>query len=399
MSDGNAMNRRRAVAMGSIPLVIVAAATAILMTTTDDPEARVAMHEGLVTGTVWVANEDGASLTAIDAASNKVATTLTGLKSPHNVQATADGESVWAVSGSTSMAIKLDASTLAVTGMVATGAMPAHVVVTPDLTTSYTTNNADDTVTAVNASTMQSVATIPVGTGPHGLRPSPDGKWIYVANIGGTILGVVDTATNSQVAEIEVGAAPAQVAFSPDGRFVYASLSGENAVAKVDVATRKLIGKTAVGSRPIQTFVSPDNKYLLVANQGTDDEPGTTVSILSVDTFKVVKSVKTGDGAHGVVIDPSSRHAYVTNMAADTVAVLDLKSLTVVARIPVGSTPNGISFSTQTVEPSPETKLELPVVSGDSPTMKHQVLSGAGGAVRMGEVRSGPIVRLRLKLP
>jgi len=112
-----------------------------------------------------------------------------------------------------------------------------------------------------------------------------------------------------------------------------------------------------------------------------------------------VKSVKTGDGAHGVVIDPSSRHAYVTNMAADTVAVLDLKSLTVVARIPVGSTPNGISFSTQTVEPSPETKLELPVVSGDSSTMKHQVLAGAGGAVRMGEVRSGPIVRLRLKLP
>jgi len=45
MSDGNAMNGRRAVAMGAIPLVIVAAATAILMTTTDDPEARVAMHE------------------------------------------------------------------------------------------------------------------------------------------------------------------------------------------------------------------------------------------------------------------------------------------------------------------------------------------------------------------
>ncbi|TFD78281.1 cytochrome D1 domain-containing protein [Cryobacterium fucosi] len=365
------MNRKRAVAIGAIPVVVFALAAAVLVATADDTKSQASPHEDLVTGTVWVANEDGGSLTAIDAASNTVATTLTGIESPHNVQASADGRSVWAVSGTTSMAVKIDSSSLAVTGTVATGAMPTHVVVTPDLKTSYVSNNADNTVTAINTTTMESTATIAVGTGPHGLRPSPDGEWIYVANIGGTTLSVIDTATNSQVAEVEVGTTPAQVAFSPDGRFVYTSLSGEGAVAKVDVATRKLVAKTAVGPGPIQTFVSPDNKFLLVANQGTKEKPGTTVSVLDTETFTVLQTVKTGKGAHGVVVDPSSRHAYITNMFEDSVAVLDLKSLKVVSRIPVGSTPNGISFSTQVVKRSPATGLDLRMDSNGAPSMGH----------------------------
>jgi YVTN family beta-propeller protein len=52
-----------------------------------------------------------------------------------------------------------------------------------------------------------------------------------------------------------------------------------------------------------------------------------------------------GRGAHGVVIEPSSRHAYVANIYGDDVAVLDLAERKVVARIGVGSKPNGISFS------------------------------------------------------
>ena len=67
---------------------------------------------------------------------------------------------------------------------------------------------------------------------------------------------------------------------SPDGRFVYASLNGADAVAKVDMTSRKLVGTVAVGDGPIQTYVSGDNRYLLVANQGTEDSPGTAVSVI-----------------------------------------------------------------------------------------------------------------------
>ncbi len=323
-----------------------------------------ASHRGMISGTVWVANEGGASLSAIDTASNTVATTVKGVEGPHNVQVSPNGKSVWAVSGHDSLAVMFDASSLQLHGVAATGGAPAHVVLTPDGRTTYTTNGADNTVTAIDAATMMPVATIPVGAGPHGLRASPDGRWVVVANVAGSTLSFIDTARNALVADVQVGKAPAQVAFSPDGRFVYASINGEDAVVKVEVATRKVLGRVAVGEGPIQTFVSPDDRYLLVANQGREDRPGTTVSVIDTRTFAVAQTVETGQGAHGVVVDPSSRHAYVTNLYGDDVAVIDLDELRVVARIPVGDKPNGISFSSVTVPAREAVTLDVPAPDG-----------------------------------
>lgn len=60
-----------------------------------------AAHTAMVTGTIWVANEDGGTLTAIDAATHQVATILDGIDGLHNVQIGPDGASLWAVSGTT----------------------------------------------------------------------------------------------------------------------------------------------------------------------------------------------------------------------------------------------------------------------------------------------------------
>lgn len=327
--------------------------------------AAAAAHQGMVHGTVWVADEEGASLTAIDAATNKVITIVKGIEGPHNVQVAPGGQTVWAVSGDDSLAVEIDARTAELRGTAHIGRMPAHVVLTPDGATAYTTNNADDTVSVIDAATMKVKATIPVGTGPHGLRPSPDGRLLYVADIGGTTVSVIDARSNRRVKDVEVGRAPAQVAFAPDGRFAYVSLNGEDAVAKIDVGSSRLVGKVKVGSGPIQTYVSPDNRYLLVANQGSEADPGTTVSVVDTTTFTVVRTVETGRGAHGIVIEPTSRHAYITDVYADDVAVIDLQELAVVARVPVGAKPNGVSFSTVTADArSAVTQIVLPRASG-----------------------------------
>ena len=78
------------------------------------------------------------------------------------------------------------------------------------------------------------------------------------------------------------------------------------------------------------------------------------MSIVDTVDFRTMREVETGAGAHGVVVDPSSRHAYVTNIYGDDVAVLDLREQRVVARIPVGATPNGISFPQFAITSRPE---------------------------------------------
>jgi len=312
-----------------------------------------------IQGTIWVADEFGNSITVIDASTNEVITTLTGIEGPHNLQVSPDGATVWAVSGHDSTAIAIDVQTYELLETVPTGAHPAHIILTLDGNTVYVTNSEDNSVTAIDAASMTAVATIPVGEYPHGLRPSPDGRWVYVANTNGTTLSVIDTSTNTVVADVEVGQRPVQVAFSPDGSFVYASLNAENAVAKVDVTTQTLVDTLEVGVGPVQVFVTPDNNTLIVANQGTEDNPSTTVSVVDTATFSVVNTIETGDGAHGVVIEPSGQYAYITNIYENTVAVLDLTNQQVTVSVPTGSGPNGISFSSLPASAAPAPEIAL----------------------------------------
>ena len=69
---------------------------------------------GSVTGSVWVADENGDSMTVIDASTNGVIATLDGIEEPHNVQVGAGGDTVYAVSGSENLLVAIDAATFAV---------------------------------------------------------------------------------------------------------------------------------------------------------------------------------------------------------------------------------------------------------------------------------------------
>lgn len=315
---------------------------------------------------VYTANEGAAVVDVLDAASLKPLTSIhVGMK-PHNVQVSPDGKFIWVTNmgepgkAGADQAKKaaegghhdkpgavwvIDASTDAVVARVPVGKHPAHVVVSPDGLLAYVSNSADNTISVIDAVAHSPVAAIPVGKFPHGLRISPDGKEIYIADMKGGTVSVVDTASRKEVAQIPVGKMPAQVGFTPDGRLVAVSLAGENAVAVIDTATRKVAHKVGVGSMPIQLFVTPDSRTLVVANQGSPEKPGNSVSVIDLEGFKVTKTVETGAGAHGVVIDREGRYAYVTNSFADSVSKVDVKEGKVVSTVAVSKNPNGINMT------------------------------------------------------
>ena len=311
---------------------------------------------------VYVANEGADTVSVLDAASFKTLASVRVGKMPHNVQVSPDGKLVWVTNnGEPGQAADasahkgmaqaqgehnamvmagavwvIDTSTDAVIAKVPVGIHPAHVVVSPGGRFAYVTNGGDNTVSVIDTSAQRLVATIPVGQFPHGLRISPDGKQAYVANLKGGTVSVIDIASQKEVAQVPAGKGPAQVGFTPDGRLVFVSLSEENAVAVINPATRKMIRKVAVGTVPIQLYATPDSRTLLVANQGTRKKPGSTVSLIDLESFKVAKTVVTGAGAHGVVVDRDGRYAYVTNTYANSVSVLDIKDRKVVATVRMG---------------------------------------------------------------
>ena len=321
-------------------------------------------------GKVYVADEEASTISVIDAASFKMIRSIPVGQGPHNVQVAPDGKLVWVTNnGEPGKAAEkpahegmpksgdggtmagsgavwaIDTATDTVVAKVPVGKHPAHVVVTPDDRHAYVANGGENTVSVVDISARRVVETIAVGASPHGMRISPDGKQVWVANLKGGTVSVIDTQTRKQIAQIAVGKGPAQVGFTPDGRLGFVSLSEENRVAVIDPASRKVMRKVSVGTVPIQIYATPDSRLLLVANQGTRKKPGSTVSIIDLETFKAVATVETGSGAHGVVVDRDGRHAFVTNTYANTVSVLDIGARKVVATVQVGRAPNGVSVT------------------------------------------------------
>jgi YVTN family beta-propeller protein len=317
---------------------------------------------------VYIANENADTVSVIDAASFKVLTPVRVGRMPHNVQLSPEGKFLWvtnngepdpapapghpgmnkaehAVMAKPGAVWLIDTASDAVVAKIPVGLHPAHVVVTPDGRFAYITNGGDNSVSVVDAAARSVVATIPVGKFPHGLRFAPGGKQAWVANLKSGTVSVIDVAAHKEIAQIPVGKGPAQVGFTADGRLAFVSLSEEKAVAVIDPATRKVTRRIGVGTVPIQLYATPDSRTLLVANQGSRSKPGNTVSMIDLQTFKLFKTVITGSGAHGVVVDREGRLAYITNTYADTVSVIDIGKRAVVSTVRVGKGPNGVSVN------------------------------------------------------
>jgi YVTN family beta-propeller protein len=310
---------------------------------------------GTKASTVFVADEEGGSVTVIDTGSGL--SRRVGIPiSPHNVDLTPDGKRLLATGAGTGLGehaghgapggrlVVMDLSEQAPQMQaIDLGGHPAHVVADAEGRFAYVTDADTNSVVVADLLGMTIVARIPVGSSPHGLRLSPDGRTLAVANIRSGTVSLVDIAERKRVADIDVGRRPVQVGFDPSGRTLVVSLNGENKMGVIDVPARKLAWKAEVGRGPVQVIVTPDGKRALVANQGAANNPDDRLSVVSLSARKSVAKVRVGKGAHGVAVAPDGATAYVTNTYADTVSAVDLGALTVRSTYTTGKAPNGIT--------------------------------------------------------
>lgn len=335
----------------------IALAVALLLGASAVPSAAAPIGDG---GFVYTANEGDNSLSRIDLSTGEVLTVPTAV-TPHNVQITPDGETLLAV-GTEAMVMdgnegghdgdakgillvfKADDLSAGPSAEIVVGEHPAHVIADKDGKRAFVSNSEDNTVTVVDLATASVVGTIPTGNFPHGMRMNPAGDEIYAANVESGSVSVLDPYGLKEIEQIAVGDAPVQVGFTPDGKRAFVSLRDEDSVAAIDPVTRSVVERIAVGDGPIQVYATPDSAFVLVANQGTEEEPSDTVSVIDIATSKVVQTIRTGAGAHGVVVSDNGQLAFITNILGGTVSVIDVQSWSVLATIPVGAGPNGVTF-------------------------------------------------------
>jgi len=154
--------------------------------------------------------------------------------------------------------------------------------------------------------------------------------------------------------------APVEGAYSPDSKYLYftnyamygkgfnkeghdvcspASGYDTSYLSRINLENYTIDAVYPVGSVPKVVSVSPDNKYILVSNWCSY-----TVSVISVEKQKLVKTIKIGRYPRGISISSDSTYAYVAEMGGNNIHRINLEDFSKTL-IPIGSNPRAIQLS------------------------------------------------------
>ena len=149
---------------------------------------------------------------------------------------------------------------------------------------------------------------------------------------------VLDTRTDQIVKIIHVEGGPVGVAFTANEAWVHGDYDGS--VTVIDTRNDEVLEVIQTGGEGAgRISVSPDGRFAASTHGGTQD-----VAIIDTRTRTVVASVPLGRGPGFPLFSPGSDKLYVMNSGGGDVAVIDMKSMEVEARYPVGVNPFGGSI-------------------------------------------------------
>ena len=170
---------------------------------------------------------------------------------------------------------------------------------------------------------------------------------LLVANQGDHSVSVIDTADGKRVGTIPENAVTGhEVEITPDGKTAFVPIYGSSGVGRpgtdgsqilvIDVPSRKIIHSISFdhGVRPHKPIYDRKRDILYVST-----ELDKTITAIDPKTYKILYAIPTGaEESHMFALTPNGKSAYVTNVDAGTVSVLDLdakKLVTIIAVAPI----------------------------------------------------------------
>lgn len=284
-----------------------------------DPHEVIATSDGR---TAFVSNTGGGSfhqLSVVDLIGQRALPEIdTGaLLGPHGL--TFSGGRVWFTAEGAKAVARYDPAAGRFDWVLGTGQDRTHMLfVTADEKRVYATNVDSGTVSLIE----QVVRPPPIG--PNGVvLPGAQARLVWEETV--------------------VPASPGVEGFdvTPDGRELWTASARDGTVFVVDLAAKKVtatIDAKALGANRLK--FTPDGALALISSLRTGD-----LLVLNVAKRSEAKRIPLGRGAAGMLIDPQTPRVFVACTADDYVAVVDLKTLTVTARIDVGGKPDGLAWA------------------------------------------------------
>lgn len=176
------------------------------------------------------------------------------------------------------------------------------------------------------------------------LRFRGDGKLLLVSKLKDRSLTVLNVPGLEVMSDLQLAMAPQNLCFKPDGGQLFVSGEGMDAVAIVFPYDTIEVEQTILaGKDPGVMACSNNPSYLFVGNAS-----GSDVSILNVDTRKVIGIVGVGERPGYIAITPDDQYALVLNEQSGDMAVIRISAIHInraktgaalFTMLPVGNSP------------------------------------------------------------
>jgi YVTN family beta-propeller protein len=288
-----------------------------------DPAAGTVYVTNAGTGSSETGTAGDGTVSVIDAATNKVKTTIAVGTKPDAVAADPAAGTIYVSnsdpdnSGSVSV---INAATNKVTTTIGVGYHPDGVAADPATGTVYVANTYDNTVSVINTVTNKVKTTITVGPYPDSVAADPATGTVYVANLGANTVSVIDAATNKVKTTITVGSGPDSVAADPATGTVYVA-GGAGTLSVIDVATNKVTATIPVSPDAGATVAVDPAAGIVYSATGSTDGSDSVVYVIDAATNTITTTIPTGPNPFRLAVDPVTHALYVANLEEETVSV------------------------------------------------------------------------------
>lgn len=242
-----------------------------------------------------------------------------------------DNGKIYQANQSGSVAV-IDSTTYAETS-ISTGGAPTGICYCPGNKKIYVANGANNTVLVIDPTTNTVVTTISdsrLGT-CNGIAADGSGV-VYVSNGTKQSIALIDSTRNVVYAQYTTGISPYGVCYAPGPGLIFVANNGGSSVSifGTSASTWWLNGRTInTPASPWRlTYASGANKVLVTCQDAT---PGHVV-VIDPQTFTQVASVQVGSTPEGIAYSSLSRLAYIANNST-VISVFDPATQTVVKNI------------------------------------------------------------------
>ncbi|MDE1468345.1 YncE family protein [Aurantiacibacter sp. D1-12] len=298
-----------------------------------------------VTGTMFVANKRGASLSRIDLATGEETQRADTCENPHELTVSPD-ESMVMVACYSGRSVQVYGTD---------DLVPVNEVELGERARVHAALWLDDGRVIAGAEgrgsfyVIEDSAGTPAlteigggGPGAHLVAVNADGSMAWGTIIPTGEVVRYDLSGASEATRVRIGDQIEALALSPDGETLWVSSNADSTAYRLDAMTLEVQAEVATGAVPIRLAMHPSGDFVVSSNYGTGD-----LSVIDTATNEVVRTIPVSDGSDAVqvtlVFSEDGSRLYAAETATDTIAEVDFASGEVLRRIATGPGGDGLA--------------------------------------------------------